>query len=214
MERDIQGIMHFQASSLQRTKKTSRYGVKSLQAQNRFTTIPPPGGSIQRAWAEIRPVDANSHYLACNKPGAAAKISAPVAAGASITAYWNNKESGNPWPHAGGPMTVWMAECKGECSSWGSPAEGEWFKIYQSGLVSGTIGHGKWGTNEMIDKGFSLTVKIPATLKPGNYLIRHETIVSFKSFPSLIRTQSIFFLTGEFRILLEPRLRCIPSALS
>lgn len=73
-------------------------------------------------------------------------------------------------------MTVWMTECKGDCSTWGNPAEGEWFKIYQSGLISGTIGKGKWGTNEMMEKGFSLTVKIPASLKSGNYLIRHETI--------------------------------------
>jgi hypothetical protein len=75
-------------------------------------------------------------------------------------------------------MTVWMTECKGDCSTWSKPSEGEWFKIYQAGLLSGTIGHGHWGTNEMMSKGFSLTVKIPATLKPGNYLIRHETIVS------------------------------------
>jgi hypothetical protein len=59
-----------------------------------------------------------------------------------------------------------------------NPSEGEWFKIYQAGLLSGTIGHGNWGTNEMMAKGFSLTVTIPASLKPGNYLIRHETIVS------------------------------------
>jgi hypothetical protein len=78
-------------------------------------------------------------------------------------------------------MTVWMTECKGDCSTWNNPAEGDWFKIFQSGLVSGTVGKGKWGTNEMMEKGFSLTVKIPASLKPGNYLIRHETIVSLVS---------------------------------
>jgi cellulase len=71
-----------------------------------------------------------------------------------------------------------MTECKGDCSTWADPSEGEWFKIFQAGLLSGTVGHGKWGTNEMMDKGFSVTTKIPASLKPGNYLIRHETIVS------------------------------------
>jgi len=73
-------------------------------------------------------------------------------------------------------MTVWMTECKGDCSTWAHPNEGDWFKIYEAGLLSGTIGHGRWGTNDMMAKDFSLTVKIPATLKPGNYLIRHETI--------------------------------------
>lgn len=72
-----------------------------------------------------------------------------------------------------------MAECKGDCSSWKNQNEGEWFKIYQAGLLSGTIGNGKWGTKAMIDNGLSVTVQIPAALKAGNYLIRHETIVSF-----------------------------------
>lgn len=157
-----------------------RYGVKGLQAADRFTTIRPAGGSIQRAWAEIRPVnDPNSKNIACNKPGSPAKLSASVAAGESITAHWNSKAENNPWPHAGGPITVYMAECKGDCSTWEDPSQGEWFKIYQAGLLSGTVGHGKWGTNEMMEKGFSVTTKIPASLKPGNYLIRHETIVSF-----------------------------------
>lgn len=155
-----------------------RYGVKSLQAQNRFTTTN-PGSSIQRAWSEIRPVnDPNSKAIACNKPGAAAKLSASIAAGESIVVHCNSKSDGNPWPHAGGPITVYMAECKGDCSTWADPSEGEWFKIFQSGLLSGTIGKGKWGTNEMMEKGFKVETRIPASLKPGNYLIRHETIVS------------------------------------
>jgi cellulase len=72
-----------------------------------------------------------------------------------------------------------MTECKGDCSSWKRPNEGEWFKIYQAGLLSGTVGKGSWATRQMIDNGLSLTVQIPASLKPGDYLIRHETIVSF-----------------------------------
>jgi hypothetical protein len=98
-------------------------------------------------------------------------------------------------------MTVWMTECKGECSSWAHPNEGEWFKIYQSGLVSGTIGHGRWGTNDMMANHFSLTVKIPANLKPGNYLIRHETIVSHAPFHRATRRK---YCLLTFR-LVEPR---------
>ncbi|KAE9977340.1 hypothetical protein BLS_001472 [Venturia inaequalis] len=157
-------------------KKFQGYGVKSLQAQDRFTTSK-PGSSIQRAWSEIRPVNnPNSKDIACNKPGTPAKLSATVPAGGTIVAHWNGKSDGNPWPHAGGPITVYMTECKGECSTWADPSEGSWFKIYQSGLISGTVGHGKWGTNEMMANGFQVATKIPAGLKLGNYLIRHETI--------------------------------------
>lgn len=168
---------------LMRTLLTStRYGVKSLKAQDRFTTTK-PGASIQRAWSEIRPVnDPNSKAIACNKPGTPAKLSATIAAGQSIVAHWNGKGDGNPWPHAGGPITVYMTRCRGDCSTWADPSDGQWFKIYQAGLLSGTVGHGKWGTNEMMEKGFQVTTRIPPSLKAGDYLIRHESIVG-SSFP-------------------------------
>ncbi|KAF2664741.1 family 61 putative glycoside hydrolase [Microthyrium microscopicum] len=138
-----------------------------------LSTSPPPGGAantIQRSWAKLDPIrDPNSPNLACNSPGAPAKLSATATAGATITAKWNN------WPHNSGPLLVWMTECKGDCSTF-SPAGADWFKIYQEGLLSGTIGHGKWATRQMIENNESLSVKIPESLKPGNYLIRHETI--------------------------------------
>nr|CCA94932.1 putative glycoside hydrolase family 61 [uncultured eukaryote] len=152
------------------------YGVKGLHADNRFTTTN-PGATIQRHWAEIRPVtDPASPTLACNKPGSPGKLSATIQAGANITAFWNNKQIDNPWPHNSGPITVYMTECKGDCSTWAQASEGEWFKIYQAGLLSGTVGQGQWGTTKMISNGYSVTTRIPASLKPGNYLIRHETI--------------------------------------
>jgi hypothetical protein len=73
-------------------------------------------------------------------------------------------------------VLVYMAACPGECAS-ASPSSLDWFKIYHAGLVSGTSARGKWGASEMIKNDNSLTVKIPM-LKAGNYLVRHETIVS------------------------------------
>jgi hypothetical protein len=62
-----------------------------------------------------------------------------------------------------------MVECPGSCNSFTSPHTASWFKIHEDGLA---------GTQKLIKSGNSLTVKIPASLKPGNYLIRHELIVS------------------------------------
>jgi hypothetical protein len=62
-----------------------------------------------------------------------------------------------------------MVECPGDCGSFRVPQSASWFKIHQEGLA---------GTQKLKRNGNSLTVTIPASLKPGNYLIRHELIVS------------------------------------
>jgi hypothetical protein len=180
MEENTRGKSKSHQKSLERLTRI-RYRVKSRQVDNRFTTVS-PGATIQRHWAEIRPVqNPDGLEIACNKPGSPAQLSATIAAGANITARWNGDGDKGGWPHNSGPLTVYMTECKEDCSSWRRPNEGEWFKIYQSGLLSGTVGKGTWATRQMIENGLSLTVQIPATLKPGNYLIRHETIVSFRT---------------------------------
>lgn len=87
-----------------------------------------------------------------------------AAAGGKITAHYNN------WPHNGGPVSVWMVECAGEsCASFTSPHTAQWFKLHQEGLG---------GASTLKRNANSLTVTIPESLKPGNYLIRHEIIVS------------------------------------
>jgi hypothetical protein len=67
-----------------------------------------------------------------------------------------------------------MVECTGDCSTFAAPHTASWFKIHEEGLE---------GTQKLVKAGNSLTVKIPASLKPGNYLIRHELIVSDNDFP-------------------------------
>jgi len=86
-----------------------------------------------------------------------------------VTAQWN------AWPHDGGPLTVWMTECPGDCSTFTGVNKAEWFKVMEGGMIQG--GQYRWATNKMIHADHnSVTIKIPATLKPGNYLIRHELI--------------------------------------
>jgi len=132
----------------------------------RLDTHPPGGPTIQRSWAKLHPVtEFGSPYMACNTPGTPGKIEASIKAGGQITAIWNK------WPHDGGPLTVWMTECPGDCAGWTSPQSGSWFKIHEGGMEGG-----KWATSKMIREQDALTVTIPASLKPGNYLIRHELI--------------------------------------
>jgi lytic cellulose monooxygenase (C1-hydroxylating) len=138
----------------------------------------PPDGKrlIQRQWLTYDPIrSAQSPNLACNDPGSTAPLYAHVAAGSTITAFWNF-----PWAHDTGPLTVYMTECPGgDCSSFTDVKSAEWFKIYEAGFSVPT-GRGTWATQKhLVDNNNGLTVKIPAKLKAGNYLIRHETIVSY-----------------------------------
>ncbi|TFK36720.1 cellulose-growth-specific protein [Crucibulum laeve] len=108
--------------------------------------------------------------ISCNNNGqaSAGQLSATVAAGTAITAKWSQ------WTHAEGPVTVYMAKCSGSCSS-NSSNSLKWFKIAETGLISGTLGKGSWGNGEIM-KTLSYTTNIPASLAAGEYLIRHELL--------------------------------------
>ena len=86
-----------------------------------------------------------------------------------------NHVQSNPWPHTIGPLIVWMAKCSGSCSSFDGSGS-VWFKIDQSGLLSGTLTGGLWGQGQMVNQNSSWTTTIPKTLPSGNYLLRHELL--------------------------------------
>lgn len=125
---------------------------------NGFVPYNTPTGqtSIQRQWATYNPITSvtgkfsllslpraapdalAASTLACNDPGSTTspQKSATVTAGSKVVAYWNN-----PWPHTIGPVLVYMANCGGDCTNV-SPSSLNWFKINQSGLLSGTLSKG------------------------------------------------------------------------
>ncbi|PPQ80294.1 hypothetical protein CVT25_003691 [Psilocybe cyanescens] len=124
--------------------------------------------SIERPYNAILSVSASTFSCNNNGQASASQLSATVPAGTSITAKWSQ------WTHAEGPVMVYMANCNGPCSSANSNSL-KWFKIDQTGLISGTVGAGKWGNGIIMDT-LQYTTKIPAALAAGNYLIRHELL--------------------------------------
>ncbi|KAF2428964.1 hypothetical protein EJ08DRAFT_591505 [Tothia fuscella] len=158
---------------------------------DRLKTKPPGGATIQHEWKQLHPIrEMDSKLLACNSPGTPGKIAAPVKAGGTVKAQWSQ------WPHNSGPVLVYMADCGAkECSSV-QPSSLEWFKIYGSGLVSGTSAKGKWAAGEMVKNSNSLSVEIPL-VKPGNYLIRHETINLAQSNPEFYMECAALKVTGS-----------------
>ncbi|KII86197.1 glycoside hydrolase family 61 protein [Plicaturopsis crispa FD-325 SS-3] len=130
--------------------------------------------TIQRPWSSYNPItDATDAQLACNDDGTAGagQQTATVAAGDAITAYWNQV-----WPHPYGPMLTYLANCGGDSCDGVDATSLKWFKIDQSGLISGTVYDGYWGDGKMIDNNSSWTTTIPSSVPSGNYLIRFETI--------------------------------------
>ncbi|KZS96272.1 hypothetical protein SISNIDRAFT_547739 [Sistotremastrum niveocremeum HHB9708] len=130
--------------------------------------------SIQRPWATYNPIqDATDKTIACNDDGTsgALQLTATVQAGSAITAYWNQI-----WPHPYGPMLTYLGQCPGSSCTGVNANTLKWFKIDQSGLISGTVYKGYWGDGKMIDQNSSWTTTIPASVPSGNYLIRFETI--------------------------------------
>jgi len=126
--------------------------------------------SIERPYSSYNPITSvTDPTFSCNNNGAAGamQLSATVPAGTVVTAYWTQ------WTHAVGPVMVYMAACpSGGCTSANSDSL-SWFKIAETGLVSGNWPNGVWGTGQVMNS-LSYTSTIPATLAPGAYMIRHE----------------------------------------
>ncbi|KAF7428622.1 hypothetical protein PC9H_007849 [Pleurotus ostreatus] len=140
-----------------------------------FLAYNPPTGqkSIQREWDTYNPItDPLDPNIACNVDGSSlgsGQLSATVPAGSQIKATWNQ------WPHTVGPVMVYMAKCPGSCTS-AIASSLSWFKIEEAGLLSGTLSTGSWAQGELVNNGNTWTTTIPASLAPGEYMIRHELL--------------------------------------
>ncbi|KAF2035251.1 hypothetical protein EK21DRAFT_55134 [Setomelanomma holmii] len=128
--------------------------------------------SLQRQYPGYDPLlikDLTTVNIRCNNAGALGTgVSGTVAAGQKLTAHWKQ------WTHRPASVIVYMAKCPGSCDSFDGSGK-VWFKIDQEGLVSGTQNAGIWAGDTILDT-LVWTSTIPATLAPGNYLIRHELL--------------------------------------
>ncbi|KAF7292602.1 hypothetical protein MIND_01158100 [Mycena indigotica] len=96
---------------------------------------------------------------------------ATVAAGSKLDVFWQTLTGSGFWFHDVGPMMAYtMADCGGNCAQFDA-SKAKWFKIQEQGMDAS----GKWAQANL-DNGSPATVTIPANLKAGNYLLRHEII--------------------------------------
>lgn len=128
----------------------------------------PDAQIIQRQWPDYNPIMmVTDAKMTCNG-GTSAPLSAKITAGENITAVWKQ------WTHAQGPVMVWMYPCPSgfdACDGLGA----DWFKIDEMGLFGDNPNSEDWGTAIVLNTN-EWSSKVPESLKPGDYLIRHELL--------------------------------------
>ncbi|KAL3465556.1 glycoside hydrolase [Aspergillus heterothallicus] len=106
--------------------------------------------------------------IICHRGATPAALSAPVEAGSTIEVTWNT------WPESHkGPIINYLASCNGDCSAVDKTGL-EFVKIQADALIDASTN--TWITDELIENSFKTTVTIPASIAPGNYVLRHEII--------------------------------------
>ncbi|KAF8684071.1 Glycoside hydrolase [Rhizoctonia solani] len=97
----------------------------------------------------------------------AAKM-AVAAAGTQVALNWTT------WPDSHvGPVITYMARAPSDITKWNPGKEAVWFKVAQQGYENG-----KWAATDILtgENNSIARFTIPASLKAGQYLIRHEII--------------------------------------
>jgi cellulase len=121
----------------------------------------------------VTPDALQSADIICHRGSNNAKVYVTAQAGSDVVVQWNQ------WPDSHhGPVMDYLAPCNGECAS-ASKESLMFFKIAQKGQISlGTGGGspGYWATDEMMNNNLSWTIRIPSSLKAGNYVLRHELL--------------------------------------
>ncbi|KAH0499579.1 hypothetical protein TgHK011_006760 [Trichoderma gracile] len=118
----------------------------------------------------IAPDQYTSPDIVCHKNAAPGAISATAAAGSNIVFQWGP----GVWPHPYGPIITYVAECSGSCTTV-NKNNLRWVKIQEAGINYNTQ---VWAQQDLINQGNKWTVKIPSSLRPGNYVFRHEILAA------------------------------------
>lgn len=108
--------------------------------------------------------------ITCHKNATPGQAHATVAAGGTVELQWT------AWPESHhGPVIDYLAKCSEECETVDKDTL-EFFKVDQGGLVDDSTVPGTWASDKLIANNNSWTVKIPSSIAPGNYVLRHEII--------------------------------------
>ncbi|KAF5329910.1 hypothetical protein D9758_018255 [Tetrapyrgos nigripes] len=146
----------------------------------------------------------DNNKMGCEESGPA-PTSIKISAGSPLQIIWTgatsdllnkpgtgNTQGRNPFVHAMGSVSDYIASCNGPCSNFDA-SNGDWVKLAQWGLDSSEWvseelrntmegkpepyypqGEGLWGIAKLVQDSSVWTVYVPSGLKNGQYIIRNE----------------------------------------
>ncbi|KAJ7090806.1 glycosyl hydrolase family 61-domain-containing protein [Mycena belliarum] len=151
---------------------TLTVGGKAYKGNKPVEETPKGAPSVVRQIANNLPVkDLTSNEIICGRDAKPAALSATAAAGDKILLDWNSAKPDGNWFHDVGPMLTYLASCGSASCAQFDATKAKWFKIAEQGQDA----TGKWAQAKL-DDGTPASVTLPANLKPGNYLLRHELV--------------------------------------
>lgn len=74
---------------------------------------------------------------------------------------------------------TYLADCQGPCSAFSGSTGDVWVKIHQAGYDpdrAAADGGTPWASKRLPEQNSTWTVALPATLRPGQYVLRHEIL--------------------------------------
>ncbi|CAG8977759.1 hypothetical protein HYALB_00010980 [Hymenoscyphus albidus] len=114
--------------------------------------------------------------IRCNKDVKAAASTCTVPAGSKITVEMHAQPNDRACSHEAlggnhfGPVMIYMSKVSSAVTD---PGSGDWFKISEEGYNPTTK---KWGTDSLNANCGKRDAVVPASIAPGDYLIRAEAI--------------------------------------
>jgi len=126
--------------------------------------------SVIRQVKTISPVKgANNSDLNCGASAVPSALIANANPGSKIDVLWSDVNAN--WPHGTGPLLTYLTSCGSTPCSQFDSTTAQWFKINQVGQNP----DGTWAQANFMN-GKSVPLTLPATLAPGNYIMRHEIV--------------------------------------
>lgn len=108
--------------------------------------------------------------ITCHKSATPGQAYIPVTAGEAIDIQWT------AWPESHhGPVISSLARCNGDCTTV-SKSNLDFFTIDTAGLIEAEPVPGTWASDQLIANNNTWTLTVPASLAPGNFVLRHEII--------------------------------------
>lgn len=126
----------------------------------------------------VRAANFSTDAIACHNDAQPAPLVANVTAGTNVSISWLST-----WPDTHhGPMLDYLAACPDNDCTTADKTQLRFFKISEVGLLNQSVPLGYWGSDVMREENnLTWSVQIPASIAPGQYVLRHEVLALHQS---------------------------------